>query len=44
MLGTIIVGMGLAVIVVSVIASMRRDKKQGKGVCGGDCSKCKGCH
>ena len=31
-------------IIVAGILGMRKDRKSGKGSCGGDCSKCKGCH
>lgn len=44
MLGNIIIGAILLAVVGIVIYVMVRDKKKGKGVCGGDCSKCKGCH
>ena len=42
-MGTIVVLAALAGIVVLVIRSMIRDKKQGKSLqCGGDCSHCGG--
>ena len=44
MWGTIIVAGILAVIVAAILFGMRKDRKRGKGSCGGDCSKCKGCH
>lgn len=44
MFGTIVVGLALMVVVASIIIRMRRDKKSGRGICGGDCCKCKGCH
>lgn len=45
-MATWIVGGVLALIVAAVIVKMIRDKKAGKGgcSCGGDCSKCHGCH
>ncbi len=44
-LGTLVVGGILVVIVACIIGSMVRGKKHGKSIqCGGDCSKCKGCH
>ncbi len=45
-MATWLVGGALALIVVAVIVKMIRDKKSGKGgcSCGGDCSRCKGCH
>lgn len=44
-MGTFVVGAGLAVVVALVIRSMIKDKKNGKSLqCGGDCSRCHGCH
>lgn len=45
-MGTWIVGLALAAIVVLVIRSMIRDKKNGKSIqCGRDCKYCGGhCH
>lgn len=44
-MGTGLVLLGLAAIVALIIRSMIKDKKAGKSLqCGGDCSKCKGCH
>ncbi|MDE6626990.1 MAG: FeoB-associated Cys-rich membrane protein [Lachnospiraceae bacterium] len=44
-MGTVIVGVVLAGIVALSIRSMIRDKRSGKSLqCGGDCSKCRGCH
>lgn len=43
-MGTIVVLAGLAVVVGFVIRGMVRDKKQGRSGCGGDCSRCRGCH
>lgn len=42
-MGTIVVGAVLVGLVVLVIRSMIRDKKNGKSIhCGGDCENCKG--
>ena len=44
-MATIIVGMILFVVVALVVGVMIRGKKKGKSLqCGGDCSKCGGCH
>ena len=43
-MATAIVGGIVAVLVGAVIWKMVRDKKSGKGGCGGDCAHCKGCH
>lgn len=44
-MATIMVGIILMAVVGIVIASMIRNKKKGKSLqCGGDCSKCGGCH
>lgn len=43
-MGTFVVGSTLTVVVVLIIRSMIRDKKNGKSLqCGGDCSQCRGC-
>lgn len=42
-MGTVVVLVILGAIVALVIRSMIKDKKSGKGSCGGDCSRCKGC-
>lgn len=44
MMGTVIVSIGLLTVVAVVVLRMRKDKKNGKGSCGGDCCKCRGCH
>ena len=42
-MGTIIVGAVLLAIITVAVASMARDKKNGKSIsCGGDCSHCAG--
>ncbi|MBR1865446.1 MAG: FeoB-associated Cys-rich membrane protein [Lachnospiraceae bacterium] len=44
-MGTFAVGTILAGVIAWIIRSMIRDKKNGKSLqCGGDCSKCRGCH
>ncbi|MCI9613443.1 MAG: FeoB-associated Cys-rich membrane protein [Eubacterium sp.] len=43
-MGTVVVSAGLLTAVALVIRGMIRDKKQGKTGCGGDCSRCRGCH
>lgn len=45
-LGTVIVGLTLVAIILLIIRSMIRDKKNGKSLqCGGDCKSCGGhCH
>lgn len=44
-ISTIIVSAILVVIVGLIIFSMVKSKKKGKSLqCGGDCSKCRGCH
>lgn len=43
-MGTVIVLIALGVIIVLIVRSMIKDKKNGKSSCGGDCSRCKGCH
>lgn len=45
MIGTFIVLVVLVLIVCLIVRSMIKDKKSGKSLqCGGDCSKCRGCH
>ncbi len=42
--GTIIV-LGVVVLIVClIVCSLYKDKKSGKSQCGGDCSRCRGCH
>lgn len=44
-MGTFFVLVALGLIVALIIRSMVRDRKNGKSLsCGGDCSRCKGCH
>lgn len=44
-MGTFVVAVGLGCVIALVIRSMIKDKKAGKSLqCGGDCSKCHGCH
>lgn len=42
-MGTVVVLVVLGAAVALAIRSMVKDKKGGK-TCGGDCSRCKGCH
>ncbi len=42
-MGTVIVGTVLAAIVAAILCSLRKSKKNGKHLCGGDCARCKGC-
>ena len=42
-LGTILVTLLLVAIVTGIILSMRKDKKQGRSTCGGNCAHCKMC-
>ena len=43
--GTIVVGLIVLAVVVLIIMSIRRDKKNGKSTCGGNCAHCAGaCH
>lgn len=44
-MGTILVLIALGAVVALIIRGMIRDKKNGRSTsCGGDCSRCKGCH
>ena len=43
-MGTVIVLVVLGAVVALVVRGIVKDKKSGKSSCGGDCSKCKGCH
>ena len=43
-MGTVLVLIILGAIVAIIVRRMMRDKKNGKSSCGGDCSRCKGCH
>ena len=43
-MATIIVGAGVALLVGAAVWKMVDDKRKGKSSCGGDCSRCKGCH
>ena len=44
-MGTFVVGAALLMAVALIVRKMIRDKKNGKSCsCGGDCSRCKGCH
>lgn len=41
--GTVLVCLALAAAVAAILRGMIRDKRSGKGACGGDCSRCAGC-
>ena len=43
-LGTVFVGVLVLGAAGLALRSMIKDKKSGKALCGGDCSKCHGCH
>ncbi len=43
-MGTFLVGAILLCAVIAALKSMIQDKKKGKFSCGGDCSRCGGCH
>lgn len=43
--GTLLVGGVVLLLVGLVVWKMIKDKRNGRSIqCGGDCSKCKGCH
>ena len=42
-IGTILIGLVVLDIVIGIVASLRRDKKQGKLSCGGSCGSCSHC-
>lgn len=41
--GTVIVLLIVIGVVAAVVAGIIKNKKSGKAMCGGDCSKCHGC-
>ncbi len=43
-MGTVVVLIVLGAVVALIVRSIVKDKKSGRSSCGGDCSKCKGCH
>lgn len=43
-MGTCIVLAGLLAVVFLAVRSVVKEKKQGRAGCGGDCSRCRGCH
>ena len=44
-LATVLICAALAIVVALILWSLRRDRKSGKSMCGGDCSHCGGgCH
>ena len=38
--GTIVVTIGLIAVVAAIVVKLRRDRKQGKSSCGGNCGGC----
>ncbi|MBQ1704762.1 MAG: FeoB-associated Cys-rich membrane protein [Clostridia bacterium] len=42
-LGTIVIALLLAALVVLIICGMRKDRRAGKRSCGGSCGSCAGC-
>ena len=44
MMGTILVGAVVLALVGGIVWRMVKNHRQGKENCGGDCSKCRGCH
>ena len=42
-IGTIIISLLLILIVIGILLSLIRDKKQGRSSCGGNCAGCKAC-
>ena len=42
-MGTILVSIILIAVVTGIILFMRKEKKQGKSTCGGNCAHCKMC-
>lgn len=44
MIGTIMVAAVVLALVGGIVWSMVKNHRQGKGSCGGECSKCRGCH
>ncbi|MGN1116405.1 MAG: FeoB-associated Cys-rich membrane protein [Candidatus Ornithomonoglobus sp.] len=42
-LGTLVVLLILTAIVSAIVFKIVKDKKAGRHICGGDCSKCHGC-
>ncbi len=43
-MSTLFVGLAVALLVGAALWKVIADRRAGKGSCGGDCSKCKGCH
>ncbi|MDI9505790.1 MAG: FeoB-associated Cys-rich membrane protein [Clostridiales bacterium] len=42
-LGTMLVALMLAGIVTAIVVKLRKDKKQGKSICSGNCGMCGSC-
>lgn len=43
-MGTLIVGLLVLIAVVLAVRKIIRDRKNGVGACGGNCSSCQACH
>ena len=43
-IGTLVVLIIIACAAFLAVRTLLRDKKSGRSACGGDCSKCSGCH
>lgn len=43
-MATWIVGIAVAAAALAALGKIIADRKAGKSSCGGDCSKCRGCH
>ena len=39
-IGTILICLALLLIVITILVSLRRDRKKGKSFCGGNCGHC----
>ena len=42
-MATVLVSLGILLLAAAAVAVLRRDKKQGKSSCGGNCSGCANC-
>ena len=43
-MSTILVSLGVCILLAAAAFILRRDKKQGKSSCGGNCASCGACH
>ena len=43
-MSTILVSLGVCILIAAAAYILRRDKKQGKSSCGGNCASCGACH